>query len=79
MQYVRNLSGSVAKAWNSVNPATLSGAIDVIVVEQADGEHSCCCLHGDIHPGTKLIKTTRLASMLPISCPLWQVYDFATI
>jgi len=39
MQYVRNLSGSVAKTWNSINPATLSGAIDVIVVEQSDGMH----------------------------------------
>ena len=37
MQYVRSISGSVSKTWNSINPATLSGAIDVIVVEQADG------------------------------------------
>jgi stage V sporulation protein SpoVS len=37
MQYVRSLSGSVSKTWNSINPATLSGAIDVIVVELEDG------------------------------------------
>jgi phosphatidate phosphatase LPIN len=37
MQYVRSLSGSVSKTWNSINPATLSGAIDVIVVEREDG------------------------------------------
>ncbi len=37
MQYVRSISGSVSKTWNSINPATLSGAIDVIVVEQEDG------------------------------------------
>ena len=37
MQYVRSLGGSVSKTWNSINPATLSGAIDVIVVEQEDG------------------------------------------
>ncbi|KAI5289122.1 hypothetical protein KEM54_004371 [Ascosphaera aggregata] len=37
MQYVRSLSGSVSKTWNSINPATLSGAIDVIVIEQEDG------------------------------------------
>ena len=36
MQYVRNISDSVSTAWNSLNPATLSGAIDVIVVEQED-------------------------------------------
>ena len=27
----------MSKTWNSINPATLSGAIDVIVVEQEDG------------------------------------------
>ena len=39
MQYVRSISGSVSKTWNSINPSTLSGAIDVIVVELEDGEH----------------------------------------
>lgn len=38
MQYVRSFSGSVSKTWNSINPATLSGAIDVVVVEQEDGK-----------------------------------------
>lgn len=28
----------MSKTWNSINPATLSGAIDVIVVEQEDGK-----------------------------------------
>lgn len=45
MQYVRNLSDSVSTAWNSLNPATLSGAIDVIVVEQEDGTLSCSPFH----------------------------------
>jgi len=35
---VRSISGSVSKTWNSINPATLSGAIDVIVIEQEDGK-----------------------------------------
>ena len=39
---MRSLGGSVSKTWNSINPATLSGAIDVIVVEQEDG---IVCLH----------------------------------
>jgi phosphatidate phosphatase LPIN len=37
MQYVGRAIGSVSKTWNSINPATLSGAIDVIVVEQQNG------------------------------------------
>jgi phosphatidate phosphatase LPIN len=45
MQYVRNLSDSVSTAWNSINPATLSGAIDVIVVEQEDGTLVCSPFH----------------------------------
>jgi phosphatidate phosphatase LPIN len=38
MQYVRSITSGVSKSWNSINPATLSGAIDVIVVEQEDGK-----------------------------------------
>ncbi|KAG5980315.1 hypothetical protein E4U55_004163 [Claviceps digitariae] len=45
MQYVRNLSDSVSTAWNSINPATLSGAIDVIVVEHDDGTLACSPFH----------------------------------
>jgi phosphatidate phosphatase LPIN len=40
MQYVRQTFGSVKQAYNSINPATLSGAIDVIVVEQEDGANT---------------------------------------
>lgn len=45
MQYVRSISGSVSKTWNSINPATLSGAIDVIVIEQEDGRLACSPFH----------------------------------
>jgi phosphatidate phosphatase LPIN len=45
MNYVRGISSSVSKTWNSINPATLSGAIDVIVVEQEDGSLACSPFH----------------------------------
>ncbi|KHN96756.1 SMP2 protein [Metarhizium album ARSEF 1941] len=45
MQYVRNISDSVSTAWNSINPATLSGAIDVIVVQHEDGSLACSPFH----------------------------------
>lgn len=45
MQYVRSISGTVSKTWNSINPGTLSGAIDVIVVEQEDGTLACSPFH----------------------------------
>lgn len=40
MQYVGRAIGTVSKTWNSINPATLSGAIDIIVVERDDGEYT---------------------------------------
>lgn len=45
MQYVRSIGGSVSKTWNSINPATLSGAIDVIVVQLEDGSLACSPFH----------------------------------
>jgi phosphatidate phosphatase LPIN len=45
MQYVRSLGNGVSKTWNSINPATLSGAIDVIVIEQTDGSLACSPFH----------------------------------
>ncbi|KAL1795355.1 hypothetical protein ACET3X_007171 [Alternaria dauci] len=45
MNYVRSITGSVSKGWNSINPATLSGAIDTIVVEHEDGSLACSPFH----------------------------------
>lgn len=45
MNYLRSISGSVSSTWNSLNPATFSGAIDVIVVEQEDGSLACSPFH----------------------------------
>ncbi|KAF9731178.1 hypothetical protein PMIN03_005720 [Paraphaeosphaeria minitans] len=45
MNYVRSLTSGVSKGWNSINPATLSGAIDVIVVELEDGTLACSPFH----------------------------------
>ncbi|KAK9237067.1 Lipin/Ned1/Smp2-domain-containing protein [Lipomyces kononenkoae] len=45
MQYVGRAIGSVSKTWNSINPATLTGAIDVIVIEQESGDLACSPFH----------------------------------
>lgn len=68
MQYVRSLGGSVSKTWNSINPATLSGAIDVIVVELEDGKDlsiMSCIPRSNV---------ARLARLFPIPCTLWKVF-----
>lgn len=45
MQYFGRALGSVTKSWSSINPSTLSGAVDIIVVEQANGDLSCSPFH----------------------------------
>lgn len=45
MQYVGKVGGYVYNQWNSLNPATLLGAIDIIVIEQPDGSLHCSPWH----------------------------------
>lgn len=48
MEYVGKLGSlitTVNKFYNEINPATLSGAIDIIVVEQQDGDLACSPFH----------------------------------
>lgn len=45
MQYVGKVGDYVYNQWNSLNPATLSGAIDIIVIEQPDGTFHCSPWH----------------------------------
>lgn len=45
MQYVGKVGGYVYNQWSSLNPATLSGAIDIIVVETPDGTLHCSPWH----------------------------------
>ncbi|KAJ2843165.1 lipin Ned1, partial [Coemansia brasiliensis] len=45
MQYVGKVFSTVSQLYKELNPATLSGAIDVVVVEGADGELHCSPFH----------------------------------
>lgn len=45
MQYFGKALGSVSKTWSSINPSTLSGAVDVIVVKHDDGSLHCSPFH----------------------------------
>lgn len=45
MQYVGRAIDTVSKTWSSINPATLSGAIDVIVIDHPDGTLACSPFH----------------------------------
>ncbi|QLL30456.1 hypothetical protein HG536_0A02730 [Torulaspora globosa] len=45
MQYFGRAIDTVSKTWSSINPATLSGAIDVIVIDHPDGTLACSPFH----------------------------------
>ncbi|KAJ2867265.1 lipin Ned1, partial [Coemansia asiatica] len=45
MQYVGKVFSTVSQLYKELNPATLSGAIDVVVVEDKDGQLSCSPFH----------------------------------
>lgn len=48
MEYVGKLSyllTSVQSFYNELNPATLSGAIDIVVVQQPNGDLACSPFH----------------------------------
>ncbi|KAI9502062.1 Lipin/Ned1/Smp2-domain-containing protein [Coemansia spiralis] len=45
MQYVGKVFSTVSQLYKELNPATLTGAIDVVVVESKDGELSCSPFH----------------------------------
>lgn len=45
MQSVGSFFSTVSRFYSEINPATLSGAVDVVVVEQPDGSLSCSPFH----------------------------------
>lgn len=77
MQYVRSISGSVSKTWNSINPATLSGAIDVIVIEQEDGKRETSGFF--LTRDQANISLPRNPRLLALSCSLRQVLTLASV
>lgn len=45
MMYIGRVFHNFKEFYNDINGATLTGAIDVIVVEQQDGTYSCSPFH----------------------------------
>ncbi|KAK9674632.1 lipin Ned1, partial [Basidiobolus ranarum] len=45
MQYVGKVLTTVTEFYKEINSATLSGAIDIVVIEQPDGELACSPFH----------------------------------
>ncbi len=61
MNYFGKLFSNFRTFYNEINPATLTGAIDVIVVEQDDGTYICSPFHvrfgkiGVLRSGEKVV------------------------
>lgn len=45
MQFVGKVVSTVSEFYKEINPATLSGAIDIVVVERKNGELACSPFH----------------------------------
>ncbi|KAG5514008.1 hypothetical protein PMAC_000630 [Pneumocystis sp. 'macacae'] len=66
MQYVGRAFGTMSRTWSSINPATLSGAIDVVVIEQANGDLACSPFH---------VRFGKFSMLRPSEKKVDQVYD----
>ncbi|KAG0298864.1 hypothetical protein BGZ98_010447 [Dissophora globulifera] len=73
MYSVGNFFSTVTKFYNEINPATLSGAIDIIVVQQADGELACSPFHvrfgklSVLRPQEKVVEVRVNGDVIPFS------------
>ncbi|GAB5592271.1 lipin Ned1 [Umbelopsis nana] len=76
MDYVgklSNLISSVSKVYNELNPATLSGAIDIVVVEQVNGDLACSPFHvrfgklSLLMPQEKKVRITVNGELVPFA------------
>lgn len=45
MNYLGKFISNFRHVYNEINPATLTGAIDIVVVEQPDGTFTCSPFH----------------------------------
>lgn len=73
MNTVGSFLSSVTKFYSEINPATLSGAIDIIVVQQADGDLACSPFHvrfgklSILRPQEKVVEVRVNGEVIPFS------------
>ncbi|KAF9157366.1 hypothetical protein DFQ26_008818 [Actinomortierella ambigua] len=71
MYSVGNLFSTVSKFYNEINPATLSGAIDIIVVQQPNGDLACSPFHvrfgklSVLRPQDKIVEVRVNGQVIP--------------
>lgn len=72
MQFVGRVLNTVSEFYKDINPATLSGAIDIVVVEDEHGNLSCSPFHvrfGKLHlfrPQEKIVEVRVNGNVIDI-------------
>lgn len=73
MNYIGRFLSNFKDFYNDINAATLTGAIDVIVVEQPDGTYKCSPFHvrfgklGVLRSKEKVVSTEHLGVLYSIN------------
>ncbi|KAG0345849.1 hypothetical protein BG004_002940 [Podila humilis] len=73
MYSVGNFFSTVSKFYNEINPATLSGAIDIVVVQQANGDLACSPFHvrfgklSVLRPQEKVVEVRVNGQVIPFA------------
>lgn len=70
MNYLGKFISNFRHVYNEINPATLTGAIDIVVVEQPDGTFTCSPFHvrfgkiGVLRSREKIVSDTFFISII---------------
>jgi phosphatidate phosphatase PAH1 len=76
MNYLGKFISNFRHVYNEINPATLTGAIDIVVVEQPDGTFTCSPFHvrfgkiGVLRSREKIVSTAFFCNV-----PVCFIYD----
>lgn len=75
MNYLGKFISNFRHVYNEINPATLTGAIDIVVVEQPDGTFTCSPFHvrfgkiGVLRSREKIVSKTSILIGIQIYLP----------
>lgn len=81
MNYLGKFISNFRHVYNEINPATLTGAIDIVVVEQPDGTFTCSPFHvrfgkiGVLRSREKIVSETSFISINVYTIIQYKLFD----
>jgi len=81
MNYLGKFISNFRHVYNEINPATLTGAIDIVVVEQPDGTFTCSPFHvrfgkiGVLRSREKIVSDTSFISINGYTNIQYKLFD----